>query len=73
MKKEKFFIDLFGCTLLVKAEIDKPSFGTYDCPADNGSIEITDINSAGGNDLFGLVEQIPNYEELIIDEIRKQL
>ena len=73
MKKEKFFIDLFGCTLLVKAEIEKPSFGTYECPGDNGSIEITDIYSAGGNDLFGLVEQIPNYEELIIEQIRKQL
>jgi len=73
MKKEQYYIDLFGCTLLVKAEIEKPSFGTRECPGDNGSIEITDIHSAGRNDMYGIVEQIPNYEELIIDEIRKQL
>lgn len=72
MKKEQFYIDLFGCTLLVKAEIEQPSSGTHETPSDNGSIEITAI-LCGNSDIKELVEQIPNSDELIIDEIRKQL
>ncbi|MGL4662056.1 MAG: hypothetical protein ACRCV7_00015 [Culicoidibacterales bacterium] len=70
--KESFDINLFGCLILVKCYIEKPSFGTYECPADNGSIEITDMWYSGV-DISPIIEQIPNYEELIINEIRKQL
>ena len=72
MKKEQFYIDLLGCTLLIEVEIEAPDFGTYETPGDSGSIEIIDIKHSGVS-VFELVSEIKNYEELIIDEIHKQL
>ena len=71
-KQEIYTVRLYGIDFDVTVEIHKPSFGTFDCPGDNGSIEIIDIKHSGVS-VFELVSEIKNYEELIIDEIHKQL
>ena len=54
----------------VKAEIEKPTgiAGQFE----DGSIEIKEIYHCG-SDIYNIVCEIKNFEEDIIDEIRKQL
>lgn len=71
-KKETYTVRLYGIDFDVTVEIEKPSFGTYDCPGDNGSIKIIDVQY-NGTTKPELIEEVNDYEELIIDQIRKQL
>ena len=71
-KQETYTVRLYGIDFYVTVEIEKPSFGTYDCPGDNGSIEIIDVQY-NGTTMTELIEEVNDYEELIIEQIRKQL
>lgn len=70
--KETYTVLLYGIDFEVTVEIDKPSFGTHDTPGDNGSIEIIDV-TYNGTTMTELIEEVNDYEELIIKQIRKQL
>ena len=69
---EFYTIRLFGLNLEVQCEIEKPNFGTFDTPGDNGSIDIQDVTFQGSS-IYYMITEIMDWEEKICDEIRKQL
>ena len=71
MKTELFTIDFENHSIEVKADIDRESFGTYDTPGDNGSIEILGIKYMGADVLWLFLEC--DKEEEVIELIRKSL
>ena len=65
-------IEFKGAKLEIEFEIERYYPATRETPEEGGSVEITDILHEGIS-VYDLVSEIKNYEELIIDEIMKQL